>query len=108
MAIFFNNFQIIFWYSLFNGLYFSGLFNCMYSIKKNLLSFLIAAEVMFLGLDLGFIGVSVINNHPLGIIYSLLILVLAVGESAVGLSLCVVGLKLDDNVAFSQFSKLKY
>lgn len=89
-------------------MYFSGLFNCMCSKKKNLLSFLIAAEIMLLGLDLGFIGVSLLNNHPLGIIYSILILILAVGESAVGLSLCVVGLKLDDNVSFSQFTKLKY
>jgi NADH:ubiquinone oxidoreductase subunit K len=80
----------------------------MYSTKKNLLSFLIAAEIMFLGLDLGFIGVSLINNHPLGIIYSLIILILAVGESAVGLSLCVIGLKIDDNISFSQFNKLKY
>lgn len=80
----------------------------MCSIKKNLLSFLIAAEIMFLGLDLGFIGVSLLNNHPLGIIYSIMVLILAVGESAVGLSLCIVGLKLDDNIAFSQFTKLKY
>jgi NADH:ubiquinone oxidoreductase subunit K len=80
----------------------------MYSTKKNLLSFLIAAEIMFLGLDLGFIGASLINNHSLGIIYSFIVLILAVGESAVGLSLAIIGLKLDDNIAFLQFNKLKY
>jgi NADH:ubiquinone oxidoreductase subunit K len=92
---------------MFNTLYFSGLVNCIYSYNKNLLTFLIAAEVMFLGLDLGFIGVSLLFANPVGIIYGLIILSLTVGESAIGLSLCVVALKLEGNISFASYKKLK-
>lgn len=68
---------------------------------------MIAAEVMFLGLDLGYLGVSLLICHPLGIIYSFFILVLTVGESAVGLGLSSLALKLEGNINFRSFTRLK-
>lgn len=103
----FENTQIILWLSLFLALYFYGLLNCIFSYNKNLITFLISSEIMFLGLDLGFIGVSLMFNHPAGIIYSFLILMLTVGESAVGLGLCISCLKLKENINFTDINTLK-
>jgi len=89
-------------------LYFSGLFNCILLNNKNLLSFLIASEFMFLGIDFLFIGSSFLLNNPNSLIYSVLFLMITVGESVVGLGLCVLALKLEDSINFSDFSKLKY
>ena len=103
----FGNIQVLFWSAMFNSLYFAGLFNCIYCYNKNLLTFLISAEIMFLGLDLGFVGVCLLLANPSGIIYALLLLSITVGETAVGLSLCIVSLKLENNITFSSFKKLK-
>ena len=93
---------------MFNSLYFSGLFNCIYCYNKNLLTFLISAEIMFLGLDLGFVGICLLIANPLGVIYAVMLLAVTVGESAVGLSLCIVSLKLEKNITFSSFRNLKF
>lgn len=92
---------------MFNSLYFSGLFNCIYCYNKNLLTFLISAEIMFLGLDLGFVGLSLLLANFSGVIYALMLLAVTVGESAIGLSLCVISLKLENNISFNSFKKLK-
>jgi NADH:ubiquinone oxidoreductase subunit K len=91
-----------------NTLYFSGLLNCIYLNNKNLLSFLVASEFMLLGLDLLFIGASLILNKNEAILFAVLILMLAVGESIIGLSLCVFSLKLKHSIYFFEFSSLKY
>ena len=64
-----------------------GIYNCLFLSKKNILSFLVASEVMFLGIDILFVLSSLIFNAANGIIYGVLILMLSVGESAVGLGL---------------------
>ncbi len=45
--------------------------------------------------------------NPTGIIYALMLLAVTVGESAIGLSLCIVSLKLENNISFNSFKKLK-
>jgi len=77
-------------------------------VNKNLLSFLIASEFMFLGLDLFFIGSSLLFNKPESIIFAVCILMLTVGESVIGLSLCIFSLKLKNSVSICQFSNFKY
>jgi NADH:ubiquinone oxidoreductase subunit K len=99
---------MIFFIVISNIFYFTGLINCLYLVNKNLLSFLIASEFMFLGLDLFFIGSSLLFNKPESIIFAVCILMLTVGESVIGLSLCIFSLKLKNSVSICQFSNFKY
>lgn len=88
-------------------LYFSGLINCLFISNKNLLTFLISTEIMFLGIDLLFIGTSLTLNNYSGIIFAFIILMLTVGESVVGLGLCVLSLKLNNSISCINYSNLK-
>lgn len=81
-------------------LYITGLLNIIKLSKKNILSVLIASEIMFLGVDTFLIISAIIFNHTAGIVQSVFILMLTVGESAVGLSLCILSLKLNKNLNF--------
>lgn len=72
-----------------------------------MLTFLVASEVMFLGLDLAFIGISLLLNNYNGIIYAFIVLMLTVGESVIGLGLSVTSLKLENTVSFVNYSNLK-
>ncbi len=98
--------SFLFYFSL--SLYITGILNCIFLTNRNLLSFLIAAEFMFLGIDILYIGTSLLLDDRSGLIYALLTLMLAVGESAIGLGLCVLSLKLDNSIKFVKFSNLKY
>ena len=97
---------MVFFFVISNIFYFTGLINCIYLVNKNLLSFLIASEFMFLGIDLFFIGSSLLFNRPETIIFAVCILMLTVGESVVGLSLCVFSLKLKNTISIYHFSNL--
>lgn len=99
---------MLFYLLISNLLFFSGLLNCIYLTNKNLLHFLIASEFMFLGLDLLFIGASLIFNKNECIIFGVIILMLTVGESVVGLSLCILSLKLKQSIYIYEYSNLKY
>src|SRR5579871_2462950 len=99
---------MLFYLTISNILYFSGLFNCVYLNNKNILSFLIASEFMFLGVDLLFIGASLVLNKNECLIFAVIILMLTVGESVVGLSLCIFSLKLKRSIYLFDFANLKY
>jgi NADH:ubiquinone oxidoreductase subunit K len=88
-------------------LYLVGFYNCLFMSKKNIISFLVASEVMFLGIDILFILSSLLFNIANGLIFGVLILMLSVGESALGLGLCVTSLKLNKNISFYDYSRLK-
>jgi NADH:ubiquinone oxidoreductase subunit K len=63
---------------------------------------------MFLGLDLFFIGTGVLMNSFSGVIFGFILLMLTVGESVIGLGLCIVALKLENTINFIDFSNLKF
>jgi len=73
-----------------------------------MLTFLISSEVMFLGLDLFFIGTGLLMNSFSGVIFGFILLMLTVGESVIGLGLCIVALKLENTINFIDFSNLKF
>ena len=73
--------------------FFSGLINACLSSSKNLLSFLICIELSILGVSLLFTVFGLALNLPDGIVYSFFLLLMTVGESAVGLSLCISNIK---------------
>jgi NADH:ubiquinone oxidoreductase subunit K len=75
--------------------------------RKNIISFLVASEIMFLGIDVFFIISSLIFNIANGLIFGILILMLSVGESALGLGLCITSLKLTKNIGFYDYTALK-
>jgi NADH:ubiquinone oxidoreductase subunit K len=74
---------------------------------KNILSFLVASEFMFLGVELMYVVISLILNTSAGFVFSVIILMLSVGETAVGLGLCITALKLNKNINFDDFTNLK-
>lgn len=88
-------------------LYIVGFYNCLFMSKKNIISFLVASEIMFLGIDMLFILSSLLFNIANGLIFGVLILMISVGESALGLGLCVTSLKLNKNISFYDYSRLK-
>jgi len=89
-------------------LFFCGLLNLILMSKKNILSFLIASEILFLGIDVFLIGVSVVTNLASGIIFAVIILMIAVGDAAVGLGLCILSLKLRRNINFRSYFKMRF
>jgi NADH:ubiquinone oxidoreductase subunit K len=99
---------MLFFLSISSILYFSGLLNCIIINNKNMLTFLISSEIMFLGLDLFFIGTGLLMNSFSGIIFGFILLMLTVGESVIGLGLCIVALKLENTINFIDFSNLKF
>jgi NADH:ubiquinone oxidoreductase subunit K len=99
---------MIFFLGLSLTLYFSGLFNCFLVNNKNILTFLISSELMFLGINLLFIGTSLLFNDFKGIIFAFSVLILSVGDSVIGLGLCIVCLKLEKSIRFIDYSNLKY
>lgn len=80
----------------------------MFIRDKNLLSFLISSEIMFFGIDLLFITTSLAFNNFYGIIYGFFILMLTVGESVIGLGICIIALKLENTINFINYSNLKF
>jgi len=92
-------------FSLAMTLYLVGVYNCIFTNRhKNILSFLIASELMFLGIDIEFVLASLFLNNAGGIIFGVLILMISVGESAIGLGLCVISLKLKKNINFYDYA----
>jgi len=88
-------------------LYLTGFYNCLIMSRKNVISFLVASEIMFLGLDILFIVSSLIFNIANGLIFGILVLMLSVGESALGLGLCITSLKFTKNIGFYDYTTLK-
>lgn len=66
-----------------------GLFGIFFN-KKNLLLILISMELVFLGINLNFVIVSVYLDDIIGQILVLFILTVVAGESAIALSLFII------------------
>jgi NADH:ubiquinone oxidoreductase subunit K len=93
---------------LFTTFIITGFINCIFLEKKNLLIFLVAAEFLFLGIILMFIGFSLIVDLPDLIIASFILFMMTVGESAVGLGMSILCLKLKNDTSFYKFKNLKF
>ncbi len=80
------NFYFLLYYSLI--LFLVGLWGIVV-VRNNLLSLLLALELMLFGISFSFIFFSLFFDDLLGQIFSLFILTMAASESAVGLALLV-------------------
>lgn len=76
-------------------------------VRNNLINFLIIIELIFLLLVIIFCLTSYNSNNSFGLIYSILIIVVAACETSVGLILIINFYKLKGNILFKNISLLK-
>ena len=64
-------------------------------------------ELMYLGITVCFVIVSLYTADPKGQIYAILLLVLAAAESAIGLGILIVLYRFGSSIDFSDYQELK-
>ena len=83
-----------------------GLFRTLLN-SNSLLNVLFSIEIMLLGLTLTFTIIAKFTGSPIGYIYASLILALAAAESVIGLGLLIISYRLENNITFQAFNRLK-
>jgi NADH:ubiquinone oxidoreductase subunit K len=91
---------------IFYFLFLIGLSGIMFNYKNYLVT-MFCIELMYLGITICFIIVSVSTADPKGQIYAILLLILAAAESAVGLGLLIVLYRFGNSIEFQEYQKLK-
>jgi NADH:ubiquinone oxidoreductase subunit K len=74
---------------------------------KNFLLTLFSIEIMYLGITLSFIIVSVTTQDPKGQIYAIILLIIAAAESAIGLGMLIVLYRFGQSINFEDYQELK-
>jgi len=64
-------------------------------------------ELMYLGITICFIILSISTADPKGQIYALLLLILAAAESAIGLGILIVLYRFGSSIEFQGYQELK-
>lgn len=83
-----------------------GLSGMIYN-RKNFLLTMLSIEIMYLGLTLSFIIISISTADPKGQIYAIILLILAAAESAIGLGILIVLYRFGRSIDFSDYEDLK-
>jgi len=91
---------------LFYLLFLIGLTGIMFNYKNYLVT-MFCIELMYLGITVCFVIVSVSTADPKGQIYAILLLVIAAAESAIGLGMLIVLYKFGSSIDFSDYQELK-
>lgn len=91
---------------LFLLLFFIGLSGIVFNYRNYLVTML-CIEIMYLGITICFLIVSVSVGDPKGQIYGLILLIAAAAESAIGLGVLVVLYKFGNSIDFSDYQELK-
>lgn len=89
------------------SLFFSGLFQIIFSENKNFLLIMVASEIMFLGMNLGFIYLFIFKCITGALWCYILFLVIIIGEAAIGFSLVITLLKFNNSIKLSDLRYLK-
>jgi len=79
----------------------------LFVIRKNLISVLIALELLLLSASLNYIFFSIFLDDILGQVFALLILAVAGAESAIGLAIVVIFYRLKSDISLDIISSLK-
>jgi NADH-quinone oxidoreductase subunit K len=74
---------------------------------KNFLVTMFSVELMYLGITISFILVSVATSDPKGQIYAMGLLILAAAESAIGLGILIVLFRFGKSIDFESYQELK-
>ena len=91
---------------LFLLLSFIGLSGIVFNYWNYLVTML-CVEIMYLGITVCFLIVSVATADPKGQIYGLILLIVAAAESAIGLGILVVLYKFGNSIDFSDYQELR-
>lgn len=91
---------------LFLLLFFIGLSGIVFNYRNYLVTML-CIEIMYLGITICFLIVSVATADPKGQIYGLILLIVAAAESAIGLGVLVVLYKFGNSIDFSDYQELR-
>jgi len=83
-----------------------GLLGIIYRYENFLIT-MFSIEIMYFGVTLGFLIISATNVDILGQIYSLIILILAAAESAVGLGLLIVLYRFGFTIKHKDYQTLR-
>jgi NADH-quinone oxidoreductase subunit K len=74
---------------------------------KNFLVTMFSIELMYLGITISFILVSVASADPKGQIYAMVLLILAAAESAIGLGILIVLFRFGKSIDFESYQELR-
>lgn len=91
---------------LFYFLFLIGLSGIIFNYKNYLVT-MFCIELMYLGITICFIIVSIASADPKGQIYAILLLILAAAESAIGLGVLIVLYRFGNSIEFQAYQKLK-
>jgi len=91
---------------LFYCLFLIGLTGILFNYKNYLVT-MFCLELMYLGITICFIIVSMATADPKGQIYAILLLVLAAAESAIGLGVLIVLYRFGASIDFHEYQELK-
>ena len=86
-------------------LYFIGLFGIVFN-RKNFLVTMMCAELMYLGVISSFAFYGILANDSAAQVYSLILLILAACESAIGLGLLIALHRFGHAVDFASYEQL--
>jgi NADH-quinone oxidoreductase subunit K len=75
--------------------------------RKNVLIVLMCIEIMLLSVNLNFLVSSVYMDDFIGHIFSLFILTVAAGESAIGLAILILYNRIRNRILISEITTLK-
>lgn len=87
-------------------LFLFGLFGIIYS-SQNFLVAMLFIELMYFGLTISFLFSSAQNLNSEGQIYSIIYVVIAAAESAIGLGLLIVLYRFNGNINFQNYKLLR-
>jgi NADH:ubiquinone oxidoreductase subunit K len=91
---------------LFYLLFLIGLLGMIFNYKNYLVT-MFCIELMYLGITICFVIVSIATADPKGQIYAILLLVLAAAESAIGLGVLIVLYRFGASIDFQDYQELK-
>jgi NADH:ubiquinone oxidoreductase subunit K len=91
---------------LFYLIFLIGLTGMMFNYKNYLVT-MFCIELMYLGITICFVIVSISTADPKGQIYAILLLVLAAAESAIGLGILIVLYRFGGSINFQTYHHLK-
>lgn len=87
-------------------IYLIGVIGIIFNFKNFLITML-SIELMYLGVTVSFILVSVSTADPKGQIYAMILLILAAAESAIGLGFLIVLFRFGKSINFESYQELK-
>lgn len=88
------------------SLFILATFGIMFS-RSNIIIVLMCIELMLLSVNLNFLLLSVYLDDAVGQVFSLLILTVAAGESAIGLSILILYYRIRGNILINESTVLK-